>query len=154
MPRTPASRFLAPNPGSTRPYVAKPLRDFPDVADDPETIARIATHTDIRDEPESIGPAVADYVKIATKYDTLRRLATIEQLEKAREDLSMEQRMVDARHAARAQRVDISGELYVIGRMLDRARNGGRAEPPAAVARLAKVEARLDCKPERPDLAA
>lgn len=61
--------------------------------------------------------------------------------------LSMEQRMAEAKRRARLRNVDVSHELHVIGRMLERDRLKGRA-PEKARTRLEGLERRLD----RPEL--
>jgi hypothetical protein len=173
-------RFLAPTgSGGNGAYVSQPLRGVPEVQSDaseaaaravevsPEVAERIRAAATLYDEPESIGAAVASYVEVAHKVDSLRRAREIEDMRERRRSLSLEQRMEDARQRAKRQHVDISHELHVIAKALERARRSQREgavpesrdelrearrrrglEPPAAVRRMEAVEALLDRPPE------
>jgi len=149
-----ARRFLNWTAASSRPYLGKPLRELPEIADPPELVELIASATNIRDEPEADSEAVAHYAEVANRYHTIRHAREVEQREQARQLLTLEHRMTAARGAAKMQRVDVSGELYVLDKMLKRARKGGVSDPPPVIERLERLEARLDHKPQPGDLAA
>ena len=143
--REPARRFLAPN-GRT---VTQPLRDFPMVADEPEVVDRIREATSLFHEPEFPSKATVNaQADLGRTHDRLRHLAEVEQAHEIRETLSLEARMMDAQRRAKLQRVDVSHELHIMRQMLDRARKGGRADPPTALARIERVEAVLDYRPD------
>lgn len=148
MPRD-ARHFLAPS--SDAIYVAAPPRELPEVADEPSTVERIRDAASIRDEPEAVSSAWAngrpwlrENAKDARRRHTEHRTADVGQRRVIRDQLDMEDRMKDAQRRAKRHHVDVSHELHVLGKMLERARNGGRKEPPSAVKRMAKLEARLD----------
>lgn len=152
MPRPPSRRFLAHGAGNGHGYRTQPQRDIPEVADDPETIARIREATSIGDEPEAPGPAIVDaYTDLARTYDRARHAAEVEARQQTRRLLDAEKRLAEAKRQAKLRHIDVSREVHVVKNMLDRARKGGRAEPEAAIHRLERIEARLD---HRPDLAA
>lgn len=152
----PARKFLAPQArqGDGHGYTNRPQRPLPEVPDSPELVARIHDRTALCDEPEApSGAWIEAQYDLARTYDRMRHLAQVEQAHRIRACLSLEARMTEAHRRAKLQRVDVSGELYVIRQMLERARRGGRGEPPAAVDRLSRVEATLDYRPDLEDAA-
>lgn len=147
---TPSRRFIAPQAraGNGHGYLTQPQRPYPEHSD-PDELAReqerVATHTKHCDEPEAIGDAIVNaQTELARTYDRIRYTADIEHAHQIREQLSMEQRMADARRRAKLRHADISGEMHAITKMLEHAERGGRKTPPAAVTRLQRIEARLD----------
>jgi hypothetical protein len=142
-------RFLAPQgrSGDGRGYLNMPLRALPP-DDSPETAAeakRVAEAAAMCDEPEAVGPAILDaFGESARYYETLRHQANIERARVARQELNVEQRLRGVEERAKRQHINVSGELHVIRSMLERAKSGGRKEPPAAVDRLERIEAVLD----------
>jgi hypothetical protein len=168
--KKPARRFLAPNAkaGNGHGYYSQPQRPLADsdgitdadqLADE---AARVSERSRLCDEPEAPGPAIVDaQADLARHYDYLRHLADVEQREMARRHLSMEARMAEANRRARLQRIDVSREMRACQVMLERSRKGcqtrndgldtcvcDRCNPPAAVRKLASVEARLDHRPD------
>lgn len=157
--REPTRKFLAPNGR----IVNKPLRDLPagsgTLQPSPEQLEeaeRVADATSLCDEPEFPSGAIIDaYRDLGRTFDRLRHAADVEQREQNRAALmeavgpaiALEHRMVDARRRARMQGVDVSRELHVMRKDLERARNGGR-EPTAVARRMASLEARLDHRPD------
>jgi hypothetical protein len=152
----PARRFIAPQArsGNGHGFLSQPLRPLPEVADNPDLVARIGGATHYCDEPEAVGPDIVDaQTELARTYDRLRYQAEVEQAQKDRRMLSIEQRMADAVRRAKLRHADVSGEMHVIKQMLERARKGGRAEPLAALERVERLEARLDYRPDLADAA-
>lgn len=156
-------RFLAPaaRPGNGHGYLTEPTREAQPVADPPEVAARIGTATSIFDEPEAPSPAWVDAeADLAATRNALRHAALVEQLRAARQELSLRARIADARRRARAQHVDVSHQLHLVERDLQRAQSRrapvpetatelresrrDEAEPPAALRRMQAVEALLD----------
>ena len=143
--REPARRFMAPN-GRT---VTQPLRELPVVADEPEVVDRIREATSLFHEPEFPSKATVEALAdLGRTHDRLRHAAEVEQAHAIRGALTVEQRMMDAQRRAKLQRVDVSHELHIMRQMVDRARKGGRHDPPAALARIERVEAVLDYRPD------
>jgi hypothetical protein len=130
-------RFLMPGGGQGPErlgYSHEPLRRLQPDTD--ETKDRIAAATDLRDEPEAVSDAIADYnSELAREHDRLRRLHEIELAQVIRQNLSLEHRIADCQRRAKDQRVDITGDLYMVGRM-----NSEQSQ----TARVERLEARLD----------
>lgn len=148
--REPARKFLAPNGR----IAGKPLRELHDGGDPPEVVARIAEATSLCDEPEMPSKATVDaHAELARTYDRLRYCAELEQARKTRQMLSIEARMADVQRRAKLRGANVSGEMHVVKKMLDRARNGGRKDPPAAFERIERIEYRLDWRPDLEDVA-
>ena len=111
----------------------------------PETLEKIRDAASINDEPECVGPAILDgYQESARFYESLRHLRDVEQAQQTRKLLTAEQRIKDAQARAKRTQTDFSHEFHICRKMIDRAKAGGRKEPPAAIRVLEKVEAALD----------
>lgn len=140
--------FLAPraSAGDGHGYRYGPTRKPPLYEQEtPETLEKIRDATDVSDEPECVGPAILDgYQESARFYESLRHLAHVEAAQQSRKMLPAEHRLRDAQARAKRTQTDLSHEFHICRKMLDRAKAGGRNEPPAAVKVLEKVEATLD----------
>lgn len=102
-------------------------------------------HKALPDEPECVGPAILDgYAESARFYESLQHLRDVEAAQQSRKLLTAEQRLLDAQARAKRTQTDFSHEFHICRNMIDRAKRGGRKEPPAAVRVLEKVEAALD----------
>lgn len=111
----------------------------------PEQLEKIRDATNINDEPECVGPAILDgYQESARFYESLRHLRHVEAAQQSRKLLSAEARLRDAQARAKRTQTDLSHEFHICRKMLDRAKAGGRKEPPAAIRVLEKVESTLD----------
>jgi hypothetical protein len=109
------------------------------VADEPDTLERIRSATAMCDEPEAPGRDWVDAQgELAAEHNRLRHLKAVEERRAIRATLDVEVRMRDAVHRAKRQHVDVSREMYVLARMLQK---GSRQ---AASNRLEHLEARLD----------
>ncbi|HTE62660.1 MAG TPA: hypothetical protein VK631_20045 [Solirubrobacteraceae bacterium] len=146
-PREMARQFLASN-GRTK---GKPLREPHPLGTDLEIVERVGEAISLCDEPEMLSRAISgEYGKIANGargrggFTSLRHAAAVEQARESRKQLAMEKRMLDAQRRAKLQHVNVSGEMHVLKSMLDRAKTGGRHEPPAAIRKLEAIENRLD----------
>ena len=152
MTRKPSRRFLAHGQGNGHGYHTQPIRECPIVADDPEVVDRIREAVSLDDEPEAPSGAIVDaYRDLARTYDIARHSAEVEARQQVRKLLTSEDRLREVQRQAKLRHIDVSGEVHTVKRMLERARKGGRQDPPAAVERIERIEARLDY---RPDLAA
>lgn len=144
--RPPAPHFLAPN---GRGHVTRPLRPYPEHAD-PDELAleaeEVKDATRFCDEPEMIGPAIVDaYGESAWFYKSLQHQADVEAAQQARKFLTAEQRLADVQSRAKRKQVaDLKPEFQAMRAMLDRARRGGRQDPPAVTRKLERIEAKLD----------
>jgi hypothetical protein len=142
MARAHARRFMLPGAGkgsTSLGYTTQPIRDLPIVADEPHVIERIASATDTRDEPESPSPAWVDAEsELAAERNRVRLLKQAEMAQQARKHITTENRMRDAQRRAKLKHVDITGELFVMRKMLT------RGNEQSAVTRLEQLEARLD----------
>jgi hypothetical protein len=130
-------RFLMPGGGQGPErlgYSHEPLRRLQPDTD--ETKDRIAAATDLRDEPEAPSQAWVDaQADLARRDQEQRRRHEIALAQVIRNNLSLENRIADCQRRAKDQRTDITGDLYMVGRMNSEAN---------AVARIEKLEARLD----------
>jgi hypothetical protein len=130
-------RFLMPGGGQGPErlgYSHEPLRRLQPDTD--ETKDRIAAATDLRDEPEAPSQAWVDAeAELAAQRDLERRRHEVALAQVIRQNLSLEHRIADCQRRAKDQRTDISGDLYMVGRMNSEA---------SQIARIQKLEARLD----------
>jgi hypothetical protein len=137
----PARRFLASQAraGDGLGYLSQPERELPVVADPPEVAERIGEARSMCDEPEAPSRAWVDAeAELAVERNRLRLLHRAEQAQRARQFVSMENRMRDADRRAKLQHVDLTSEFFVLRKML------GRGKERAALVRLEGLEARLD----------
>jgi hypothetical protein len=134
--RRPAPRFLARRP-----------RSVPD-ADSPETRAeaeRVAEACVLIDEPECVGPAIADqFGTHAAFIREQQHLANLAPVLEVRATLSVEQRVAGCVSRAKRAHVGIGLELRAIRGGLDEARLKGRLPKPAVLRELERLEALLD----------
>lgn len=136
-----ARRFLAPQArqGDGHGYLSQPQRPFPIVADEQHVVERIASASDIRDEPEAPSGAWVDAEsELAAERNRVRLLRQAEQAQQDRQSITVENRMRDAHRRAKMKHVDCSREFMVLRKML------GRGKDVDAVMRLELLEARLD----------
>lgn len=168
-----ARRFLAPRgrAGDGRGYLARPLREVePSVTweTEPDVVARIAEATSMSDEPECVSGAISDrWGEDARHHERVRHSDIVAKAQETRRLLSLEDRLRDAKARAKAQhRRDLRGEFLAVEKLLERARRAAPAtlmvrhdgflvaaiqtdhDPPAAVARIARIEERLDRVPD------
>jgi hypothetical protein len=170
MSRRPTGRFLAPGAaGNDHGYRTRPPLDLPPAVHEPnphrefavlaellDYAQRVAEARSIDHEPECIGPAIfnpdprgEDASLRLWKHRALR----VAEARQARTLTSTEDRLRDAQRRAKRQHVDVSHEVHVLTAMLDRARRGGRREPPSMIARLVRLEALLDHATDLPEAA-
>jgi hypothetical protein len=111
----------------------------------PETLQTIRDATRLTDEPECVGPSILDsYQESARFYESLRHLAEVEAAQQARRMQTVAQRVRDAQDRAKRTQTDFSHEFHICRKMLERAKAGGRKDPPAALRIIEKIESRLD----------
>lgn len=144
----PARRFLAAKArqGDGHGYLSRPQRMVPDGDPNnpqpvpPEEAARVGEARTMCDEPESPSAAWVDAEsEMAAQRNTARLLRQAEEAQRARETVSMANRLRDAeRRAKRNPAVDPEKELFLVRKMLAR----GKVE--AALARLLVLEDKLD----------
>lgn len=145
--KQPPRRFLSPGAGQGNGsgYRTKPYREVPIVADEPDTVDRIAAANTLRDEPECISPAILiDYAEANRLVHSQQHAKAVAAAQSLRPTLAAEDRIRDAERRAKHGHRNLSHEFHIMRRDLDRARAGGRHEPPRVLRRLAKIEADLD----------
>jgi hypothetical protein len=121
----PKPRFLAPI-GKPRDYV-----DKPELA--------------VRDEPECVGPAILDsYAESAAFRYTQQHALDVARAQVTRQQLSADDRVRDIQRRARYAHVDMSHEVHLMQRDIDRAKVGNRKPPKRVVERLEGLESLLD----------
>lgn len=119
-------RFLAPL-GKPRDYVDNPAMAVPG-------------------EPECIGPAILDgYSEAAAFQYSLQHQKAVEDARNLRPQLAAEDRLKDIQRRAKATHCDLSHEIHIMRRDLERARAGGRKTPGRVLSRLERIESVLDC---------
>lgn len=139
-PKQPAGRFMGPN--GTR---YKPLRDCPIVADEPEVVDRIRAATSTRDEPEMLGPAILDsYAESNAFKHAQQHMADVLAAQQIRPLLAAEDRIKDIHRRAKHARVDLSHELGIMNRDLEKARKRGADPKPHTLHRISNLEGLLD----------
>ena len=118
-------RFLAPL-GKPRDYV-----DRPEIA--------------VFGEPECIGPAIVDgYASIAAFHRTQQHALHVAEAQQARPLLKAEDRLRDLKRRAKHSHVDISHELHIMQRDVDKARLRGQPVPERVLTRCERLEGTLD----------
>ena len=140
MPRQPAGRFLGPI-GLRH----SPMRQLPTVRDEQDLIDRIKAATSIRDEPECIGPAILDsYAESNAFRHTQQHMADVLAAQQLRPQLKAEDRLKDVHRRAKHAHVDLSHEIGIMERDLEKARRQGQPPKVHTLHRLARVESLLD----------
>ena len=145
MARAPRPRFLAPGQGNGTGYTTRPLRELPLVADEPDIVERIATATNIRDEPECIGPAIVNgYAEAAAFHRTQQHALEVAEAQARRPDITPENRLKDIQRRAKHSHVNLSREVFTMDQELRRARTGNRKVPGRVLRRMESIEGLLD----------
>jgi hypothetical protein len=118
-------RFLAPL-GKPRDYV-----DRPELA--------------VQHEPECVGPAIVEnYAEVNRLIFTQQHAVDVAQAQLTRPLLSAENRIKDIRRRAKFAHVDLSREMHLMQRDLERARVANRKPPKRVLERCEGLEALLD----------
>jgi hypothetical protein len=118
-------RFLAPL-GKPRDYV-----DRPELA--------------VQHEPECVGPAIVEnYAEVNRLIFTQQHAVDVAQAQERRPGLCPDHRVADVRRRAKDAHVDLSHELHLVQRAIDKARLRGQPVAPSALVRLEGLEALLD----------
>ncbi len=144
-PKQPARKFLALGAGNGTGYTRQPLRECPQVADEPERVEQIAACTDIRDEPEALSGAwLQDWAEVAQLHKSQQHAKDVAAAKVLRPMLAAEDRLKDIHRRAKHSHVDLSHELSIMRRELDRARTGGRQPLPRTLDRMERLEGGLD----------
>lgn len=149
MPKQPSRRFLAPGArsGDGHGYLTKPLRPLTSttIPDEPHVVERIASATNLADEPEFVSDAICDgYAEVADFHRSQQHIKAVTAARVLRPLLDAEDRIRDAERRAKHAHRNLSSEFHVLRQMLGRAERGGRKTPPAALTRLERIEASLD----------
>ena len=140
MPRQPAGRFLGPI-GLRH----SPMRQLPTVRDEQDLIDRIKAATSIRDEPECIGPAILDsYAESNAFRHSQQHMADVLAAQQLRPQLKAEDRLKDVHRRAKHAHVDLSHEIRIMERDLEKARKKGEQPKVHTLQRLSRVESLLD----------
>jgi hypothetical protein len=144
-PRTPPGRFLASGAGNGHGYRTRPLRDLPIVADELEVVDRIREATNIRDEPETIGPAIlASYAEVNRRILTQQHIIEVAEAQERRPELTPQNRLADIQRRAKNAHVDLSHEIHLVQRAIDKARLRDQPVHQGALDRMTGLEALLD----------
>lgn len=132
----PTSRLFLSRSGIT----TRPQREFPAVADEPHIVERIATATNLCDEPELVSGVWLSNDNLWEK----QRLVHVQAARQARPQLALEDRLKDIQRRARQRNIDLTREVDTMRRDLTRAREGGRRPPKRMTTQLELVEGLLD----------
>ena len=145
----PSRKFLAPKAraGNGHGYLSQPIRPLTNTntPDEPHVVERIASATNLADEPECISGAIVDgYTELAQFQHSIRHQQAVEAARQTRPLLEAEDRIRDAERRAKQSHRNLSSEFHVMRKMLERAEKGGRKAPASLISRLERVEASLD----------
>jgi hypothetical protein len=159
-PRTLPGRFLTASPGNPRAYTSRPLREVPLVAKRPadavrafdaddedrrREVERVATATDIRDEPECISRAwLATYAEVSKRIFDQQHAIDVAAARELRPMLDAEDRVRDIQRRAKYAHVDLSREVLLMRRDILRAKAGNRRPPLRVLDRCERLESLLD----------
>ena len=121
----------------------KPKRAEPrDVTGPEEKGYTTEPHRALRGEHEVPSNAWVDaQSELAAMYDRLRLEQQVRDARDIRQQLTVEHRMADAHRRAKLKHIDLTGEFYILRKML------ARGNEQAAIDRLERAEARLDGVP-------
>lgn len=131
-------------------HLARPRRLPDKVADPQKVLEAVAAAVQLKDEPECLGPGVADlFGEHARFLHEQRRAAVLASLQASRAGLLPAKRLAECRRRARRLHVDVSGDAHVIEQGITAARRGIRPSDdlpvrPSVMRRLEQLEARLD----------
>lgn len=118
-------RFLAPL-GKPRDYVDRP---------------ELAVHN----EPECVGPAILDgYAEAADFHRSQQHARHVAAMQAVRPLLTADDRVRDIQRRARHAHVDLTHEVHLMRRDIDRAKAGNRKTPKRVLERLEGLEGLLD----------
>jgi hypothetical protein len=138
--RRPPGRFLGPNG-----IRYTPMRDLPIVQDEQDLVDRIQAATSIRDEPECIGPAILkSYAEVNARICTQQHVLDVAAAQQTRPELKAEDRLRDIHRRAKYAHVDLSHEIGIMERDLEKARRRGADPKPHTLTRLERLESTLD----------
>lgn len=149
-PRQPVGWFLASN-GRTRtsPPRAAPFNPPDPRNTDVEALRREAevarAALTFRDEPEQVGPRwLEDYAQVADLHRSQQHAKDVAAAQVLRPLLDVDDRVRDIQRRAKYAHVNLSHEVHIMQRDIERAKRGGRAAPIAVMNRCEKLEALLD----------
>jgi hypothetical protein len=118
-------RYLAPI-GQPRDYVTPPAMS-------------------VHQEPECVSDAIVDsYASVAAFQHTLRHQRDVEAARETRPLLAAEDRLRDIHRRAKHSHVDLSHEIHIMKRDLEKARLQGKEAPVRVLTRLERIEGTLD----------
>jgi hypothetical protein len=121
----PKPRFLAPL-GKPRDYVDRPELAVPR-------------------EPECVGPAILDsYAESAQFQRSQQHARDVAVMQQVRPMLEADDRVRDIQRRARYANVDLSHEVHLMKRDIERAKAGNRRTPKRTLDRLESIEGLLD----------
>jgi hypothetical protein len=143
-PRRPAGRFLGP---SGIRY--SPMREVPSLGAHEEDIRReaetVRDATTIRDEPEMVGPAILEsYAQVNRRILTQQYILDVAEAQERRPELTPQNRLDTVYQRAKHAHVDMSHEIHLVQKAIDKARLRGQPVKPTALERLTGLEALLD----------
>jgi hypothetical protein len=123
-----------------------PLRRFPQVADEPETVDRIREARALQDEPEVIcdDAILIDWSEVALFHQSKRHAEEVAEAQRTRPELDPEVRVAAIVGRAKQAHVDLSREVFIMRAEIKRARGGGRHVPERTIRRIEGLEALLD----------
>lgn len=122
-----------------------PLRDLPVIADEKDLVDRIKAATTLRDEPECIGPAIlGDWSEVKRLEQSQQHALDVANARQARPLLEVDDRIRDIERRAKYARVDMTNEVHLMRRDVDRARAGNRKPPKRVLDRCEGLEGLLD----------
>lgn len=99
----------------------------------------------VRGEPECIGPAILDgYAESNAFRFAQEHMAAVLAAQKTRPLLAADDRVRDIQRRAKYARVDLTHEVHLMRRDLDRAKAGNRKPPDRVLKRAEALEALLD----------
>lgn len=151
-------------PAAPPEFLAPPRKYVPSMREAPETVERMREATSLCDEPEMVGERWLDrFGDDAEFYSAVRHAREVEEARRERIGVSHEQRVRTCRERAKRQhRTDLRQEIHRLELAVERAKRQAvlrlvedergfvRHEertvnlPATAVARLERVEAKLD----------
>jgi hypothetical protein len=103
------------------------------------------SRTSHRDEPEGLGPAIlATYAQVNRRILTQQHVLEVAEAQERRPELTPQHRLDDVHRRAKHAHVDLSHEIHLVGKAIERARLRDQPVNPRAIERLTRLEALLD----------
>lgn len=126
-------------------FLARPRKTVPSIRENPDAVERIRDATRMCDEPEKVGPRwLEDWADTMWLERSQQHAKDVASMREIRKQLTLDDRVRDVQRRAKYAHVDMSRELDLMRRDIERAKAGNRQPPRRVDERLEGLECLLD----------